>query len=271
MKLTVLVENTPGRKRLEVRHGLSLYLETGARRVLFDAGPDDAFLRNAQALGVDLTAVDTFVLSHGHYDHGGGLSAFLAVNTRAKIYVRPNAFAPHWNRADDPPRMNGLDAALAGCGRIVPCADGFDLGDGITLLSEVPQNPFPATANDVLCVGAPGALRPDPFTHEQSMLVCEGERAVLFAGCAHRGIVPIVQAASARLGRAPDAVVGGFHLYNPTLRRTEPAPLVKRIARALHTYGAHYYTCHCTGVEAYEMLRETLPVSYLHTGDHITL
>lgn len=273
MKLTVLVENTPGGKPLDIRHGLSLYLETGARRVLFDAGPDDAFLRNAQALGVDIASVDTFVLSHGHYDHGGGLPAFLQANQKARVYARPGAFDPHWNRAVDPPRMNGLDAALADCGRVVPCGDGYSLGDGLTLLSDVPQNPFPPSANATLCTGEPGALAADPFTHEQSLLVQEGGRAMLVAGCAHRGIVPIIQAATARLGRAPDAVVGGFHLYNPTLRRTEPEALVTQVAQALAGRGCRYYTCHCTGEQAYGTLRRTLlgRISYLHTGDCLTL
>ncbi|MDO4428351.1 MAG: MBL fold metallo-hydrolase [Atopobiaceae bacterium] len=74
MRVTVLMENSTPSSRLAARHGLSLWLELeDGRRVLFDMGPDDAFLANARALDMDVTSADLAVLSHGHYDHGGGL------------------------------------------------------------------------------------------------------------------------------------------------------------------------------------------------------
>ena len=92
VKVVTLLENAACREGLASAHGLSLYLETPRHRILFDMGPDGAFVENAAALGVDLKTVDLAVLSHGHYDHGGGLAAFCRCNDTARIYIRRDAF-----------------------------------------------------------------------------------------------------------------------------------------------------------------------------------
>ena len=83
MKLYTLLENTSYDADLHTEHGLSLYLEACGHKILFDAGQTDAFAYNAKLLGVDLSAADIAILSHGHYDHGGGLKRFLDINTKA--------------------------------------------------------------------------------------------------------------------------------------------------------------------------------------------
>ena len=98
MRVTVLMENGTPSNRLAARHGLSLWLELAdGRRVLFDMGPDEAFLANARTLGVDVTEADLAVLSHGHYDHGGGLPAFLAACSAAAS--ASSALANTWSAA----------------------------------------------------------------------------------------------------------------------------------------------------------------------------
>jgi len=88
MKIIALVENTTKDKNLKPKHGLSVYIETLKHKILFDLGSDDTFIYNAQKLGIDLAEIDTVVLSHGHYDHGGGLLSFLKVNANPKsIYI----------------------------------------------------------------------------------------------------------------------------------------------------------------------------------------
>ena len=101
MKITALVENTTCSDELAKEHGLSLYIEACGKRVLFDTGLGDNFAANAEKLGVDLENIDFAVLSHGHYDHGGGLARFIAINGTSPIYARELAFEPHYSQRPD--------------------------------------------------------------------------------------------------------------------------------------------------------------------------
>jgi len=97
MKITALVENTSCDPDLGAEHGLSLYIETRRQKILFDMGQTDLFVSNAERLGINLSEVDLAVLSHGHYDHGGGLRRFLEINKRATVYLSRYAFEAHYN------------------------------------------------------------------------------------------------------------------------------------------------------------------------------
>lgn len=122
MMLKVLSENTVASKEFGCEHGLSLYVETDRLHLLFDTGASGVFAENAEKLGVDLSAVDIAVLSHGHYDHGGGLQTFLKKNERAKVYVQRRAFDPHYaDRPDGNKAYIGLDMALLPNERFVFC------------------------------------------------------------------------------------------------------------------------------------------------------
>ena len=98
MKVTVLVDDLARECKYEKRHGLCLYIETESKKILFDLGPNDTFIRNAKRMDIDLKEVDTVVISHGHRDHGGGLESFLNINNKAKIYVNRFAFNDYYLR-----------------------------------------------------------------------------------------------------------------------------------------------------------------------------
>ena len=112
MKAIMLVENQSVGE-CKAAHGLSLYIETPDHRLLFDLGPDRTFLENAGKLGVGLEKVDTVIISHGHYDHGGGLEEFLKLNSKARVYIQKNAFEPHYSTAQGKARNIGLKPELA--------------------------------------------------------------------------------------------------------------------------------------------------------------
>lgn len=119
MKIITLVENTTSSPDLRCKHGLSLYIETVSHKILFDLGPDGLFAENAKKLNIDLGKVDTVVISHGHRDHGGGLKTFLEINRSAKIYLRREAFEPHYIKVLKLPFSVSLDASLADDSRFI--------------------------------------------------------------------------------------------------------------------------------------------------------
>ena len=139
MKIVTLLENTSRRPGLAAARGLSLYVETAERRVLFDMGPDASFLENARALGVGLSAVDVAVLSHGHSDHGGGLAAFCEINQTAKIYLRREALGAYYAvlPGQEPGYIGLPPEAKNPAERFVYTGDREVLGGGLTLFSAV--------------------------------------------------------------------------------------------------------------------------------------
>jgi len=260
MKIVTLLENTAHRPGLSAARGLSLYAETRRRKVLFDMGPDGTFLENARALGIDLSAVDTAVLSHGHSDHGGGLAAFCAVNSAAKIYLRREALGAYFAvLPGEAPRYIGLPRTLAMLSeRFVFTGDREDLGDGLTLFSDVEDDKTVRAVAPKLQEKTGAGFRPDGFAHEQHLLIEENGRAALLAGCGHLGIVNTLRAAKRHLGRMPDVVFGGFHLFEVNPDAPETPALMDATAAALSEGNTIYYTGHCTGDWAYDRLSKTL-------------
>lgn len=259
MKIVTLLENTACREGLRADHGLSLYIETPRHKILFDMGPNSDFLANAQALGVDLAAVDTAVLSHGHYDHGDGLPAFCEANAQAEVLIHMDAFGDFYALEEGKePLYIGLDPDLWQIeSRVLPTGGLLRLDDELTLFADEGDD-FPAlAASSKIHVQTEEGFQPDDFHHEQNLLIQAGGKAVLIAGCAHRGIVNIRNRAAELLGRMPDAVFGGFHLFE-----LPPGPaadaLIDDTGRALLEGDTVYYTGHCTGPYAYERLSAIL-------------
>lgn len=260
MKIVTLLENTSRRPGLAAARGLSLYVETAGRRVLFDMGPDASFLENAKALGVDLSAVDTAVLSHGHSDHGGGLAAFCEMNDKARIYLRREALGAYYAvlPGQEPGYIGLPPEAERLAERFVYTGDREDLGDGLTLFSDVEDDKTLRAVAPKLQERTGAGFRPDGFAHEQHLIVEENGKAALLAGCGHLGIVNTLRAAKRLLGRAPDVVFGGFHLFELKPDAPESQALMAATAAELAEGDTVYYTGHCTGDWAFERLRETL-------------
>lgn len=263
MRITALIENTAYSEEITAEHGLSLYLEIGCRRILFDAGQTDAFANNAARLGIDLSTIDTAILSHGHYDHGGGLARFLELNDHAPVYLTAGAFGAHYNGTE---KYIGLDPALQKNGRLIFTGDETDLGGGMTLLTcNTRPRPYPTDSAGLLR-RAGDWLVEDDFTHEQYLLIRENGHRILISGCSHKGIRNLAE------WFLPDVLVGGFH-FKKLDPEGDGRTALDEAADALSRFSTGYYTCHCTGEAQYAYLKSRMgdQLHYLRGGQTIEI
>lgn len=257
MKIVTLIENTALRDDLTAEHGLSLYIETEKHRILFDAGQSGAFADNAEKLGVDLSKVDICILSHGHYDHGGGLERFMEINDHAPIYLNRHVFGEYYNAQG---KFIGLPP--------LPFSDRFVFTDDLHIVDETLSlhtcNPWPRThVTDPfgLTMVQQGKQQPDDFRHEQYLLLLEGEKRVLVSGCSHKDVLNL------QLWFRPDVLIGGFHTMKMALDGPDGVKLDAMAAQLMKSPTRHF-TGHCTGEAQYAFLKERMgeQLQALHTG-----
>ena len=273
MVVKTLMENTSISKDFCSEHGLSLYIETGNHKILFDVGASQFFLQNAKQLGVDITSVDFLVISHGHYDHGGGLETFLKENTKAEVFLHRLAFEKYYAiRLSNKLDFIGLDEELKENKRIVFTSDRFFISSGIQVFSNIVQREPRPKSNNGLLIKHKGQMVDDAFLHEQNLVIEEDGKTLLVTGCAHNGIINILEHFHTLKGRMPDYVIGGFHLSSRS-GGDEETDAIDRIGKHLIGTKAKYYTCHCTGIEAYEKLKFVMgdSIDYLSAGSEITI
>ena len=273
MRIVNLIENTEGRAGCAFAHGLSFYAETEKHRLLLDLGPSEETLKNADRLGIDLSAVDTVILSHGHYDHAGGILAFAKRNARAAIYMQASAAGEYF--ADDGPdapvryRYIGIDKGIADLPQTRRLRGDYVLDEEVELFTvKERRRELPFTNRRLLVRGEDGYW-PDDFSHEQYLVLREKGKMVLMSGCAHNGILNILEAFRGKYGKAPELVVSGFHLMKKSPYREEELREIEEIAKKLTEYPTRFITCHCTGEEAYRRMKSVMgrQLEYVHSGE----
>ena len=263
MQVTSLIENSSleDSESLKPEFGLSIHLQHEGSRVLFDMGSSHAFAENAALLDVDISAVDAAVISHQHFDHGGGLAHFLEINTRAKVYLREAPLSDRRFRAfaifDRP---IGLDLDLIECHRerLEFVNSPREIVPGVFLLTAIGTTHQRPRGNRRLYVRRSAGLVRDPFDHELLMVVCDDDGMVVFTGCSHSGVLNLIDAAIEAFPETPiKAVFGGFHLIglpfydSMAARRHEVEALGFRI---LERVSGPVFTGHCTGNKAFPIL-----------------
>ena len=275
MRIINLVENEPGSSGCEAAHGLSFYIETEKHKLLFDAGPSDVLLRNAEKLGVALASVDALILSHGHYDHSGGILPFAELNPSAKIYMQHNAGGDYYafDGEEQGFRYIGIDKKILSLPQVQLLHGDTKLDDEL-LLFTVDNRAFPLpSTNKRLRELRGGDYEQDEFRHEQNLLLTADGKKILFCGCAHNGILNVLETLERKFGAGslPDLVIGGFHLMKRTEFSEADIAEVSEIAGCLKKFRSHFATCHCTGLQAFSQMKEIMcgQLSYVHSGDEV--
>ena len=257
MKITALVENTTNDKTFSCEHGLSLYIETKNHKILFDTGQSSLFYENAKKLNIDISDVDICILSHGHYDHGGGLSTFLSANEKAKIYMNENCFGDYYNGE----KYIGLDKALCDNPRIVKTSDELIIDNELSLVTCNKKQKAYDLGSFGLSKKIGDSIADDDFLHEHYLLINEDGNKVLISGCSHKGILSIPHWFDAK------TVIGGFHFSKLPCDVT-----LKNYAEILDNTGITFYTCHCTGLEQYEYMKQYMKnLHYISTAETLLI
>lgn len=267
MRITALIENTKVEDRDDLRpeFGLSLHVQVDGSKILFDMGTTAAFASNAEALGIDIADVGVAVLSHHHFDHGGGLERFFELNDQALVFLRrAPAVARYFKAFGVIKRPIGLDLELLDrfARRIEYIDDMRVVAPGVYLLTAIGAAHQRPRGNRRLFVDSGGSLIPDPFDHELMMVVHDDDGMVVFSGCSHHGVLNLIDAARAQFPKVPiKAVFGGFHLIGlPYFNTMAASPSeVREIGwRVMDKVDGPVYTGHCTGEKAFGVLAEVM-------------
>jgi 7,8-dihydropterin-6-yl-methyl-4-(beta-D-ribofuranosyl)aminobenzene 5'-phosphate synthase len=256
LRVTVLADNCVAARDLLAEHGLSMLIEADGRRILFDTGQGKVLRANADALGISLSPLDAVVLSHGHDDHTGGLAGLLREVSPAAIFLHPAAMQPKYAKSENPPHRSigtpessrqALDAVQD---RIVWTRSATEVVPGVWCTGEIPRLPVNEETPTGFFLDA-DCRAPDPIADDQALFIDTPNGLVVIAGCAHAGVVSMLDRVSALTGHTQGlALAGGLHLGRATYNELEAS--ANAIGRRNFQILA---PCHCTGMRAQSYLR----------------
>jgi 7,8-dihydropterin-6-yl-methyl-4-(beta-D-ribofuranosyl)aminobenzene 5'-phosphate synthase len=269
LQLTILMDDVAAQEGVAAEHGWSLLIETPVTTVLLDTGASSKALDNAARLGVDLTAVDQIVLSHGHADHTGGLEHVLRATGPKEVLAHPDVFGPKYVRPGrgHSPLYIGVPRRRSDYERLgasfILTREPRELAPGVFLSGEVTDRGRGVAPDPRLAVQRGDALVPDPLLDDMSLAVRTSRGPIVLTGCAHAGLANIVEH-FARLMEAETivAALGGTHLLDST-----PDAVLQHTMDVLGRRGVQQLApCHCTGTASRAWLAEHFGGEVLHCG-----
>ena len=271
MKIINLIEDTKGVEGCRHEHGLSFYIETKNHKLLLDTGATEAFLDNALVLGIDLKMVDTVIISHGHYDHTGGVLAFAAINPNAKIYIQKTACGEFYNYRNHEEKYIGMDKRISKLPQVVFLEGDLQIDNELSIFTGVTGRKLWPKGNEILKKKCGSEFMQDDFGHEQYLVITEGEERVLLSGCAHNGILNIMEKFEERFGGLPTHVISGFHMMKKNNYTVEDTRMIEETAHILSKMDTKFYSGHCTGEYPLGVLKNILDekIVEIHSGERV--
>lgn len=255
MKITTIVENTVYRTGLLAEHGISMLIEVDGQRILFDTGQsDEVLVKNAIAMEIDLRTISKLVVSHGHYDHTGGIRSLADLTDSIDTYAHPDLFQNKWAKSKEVERYIGIPVskqAMLGWGfNLHLSKEPVKISESVMTTGEIPRVTDFESVDSRLCLRKGDSFVQDQLYDDLSLVVHTDKGLVLVLGCAHSGLVNIMKHVRKSYNDAKiHIVVGGTHLVNANKERIE------KTIRVLKDFGVEKIAAsHCTGESAIVML-----------------
>jgi len=255
MRITVICENTVGVSLPVIgEHGFAAFIETKTGNYLFDTGQGYSILHNAQCLKKDLSSIKSIFLSHGHYDHTGGLPSVLKLNKKVKVYAHPDIFSKKYallkTNGKETQKYIGMkykkDYYEKRGAEFIFNSFFSEVAEGIYLTGEVPRTTNFEKGDPRLIVNKNGNLIPDPLLDDQSLILKTKRGLVVVLGCTHSGLINTTKHVVSHFkDEKLDIVVGGTHLG--FLKENQ---LDQTISHLKHYDFKRIGASHCTGLKA---------------------
>ncbi|MGR5062967.1 MBL fold metallo-hydrolase [Photobacterium sp. DNB22_13_2] len=281
MIVTALVDNSRlnDRPDLATERGLSLHIQTKDKQLLFDTGNGQAFCSNAKLLNIDIDNVDAVAISHHHHDHCNGLRHFIKQNATAPVYLRASGDMSFQFRAYGFRKDISIDRTLFEEAQTQLCLVNIatEILPNVFLITDITQNYAQPKGNEYLYACSEQECSHDTFEHELMMVIREEDGIVVFTGCAHNGVLNMVDTAISLFpGARIKAVIGGFHLVGlPFFNSVGGSKKdIRLLGKQLLAYPIDkFFTGHCTGKKAFALLKEVLgeKLEHLPTGRSVSV